>query len=164
VLCCLPVRSVLFEGWCQRKDWKGAEQENLQASLNVGHGGMQVRTDTHTSRLNEGREVFETDQRNLDKEDKRFFKLFEETTFEGSRAAAPKMKEIVKRQSKENQKSLLFYNLRLLVRSSNSKMLSWPSSPLLVLLQLIDPDLLSGDEDASLREGESRETSLQRCK
>jgi hypothetical protein len=35
-------------------------------------------------------------------------------------------------------------------------MLSWPNSPLLVLLQFINPDVLYGDEDAPLQEGEMR--------
>ena len=42
---------------------------------------------------------------------------------------------------------------------SDLKMLSWPNSPLLVLLQLVDPNVLSLD-DVSLEEGEVRETPL----
>jgi hypothetical protein len=72
------------------------------------------------------------------------------STFEESRAAARKMKKIAKRQTKHNQKFLLFHSLRFLVRSSDKEMLSWPNSPLLVMLQFVDPSVLSGDEDAAL--------------
>jgi hypothetical protein len=89
---------------------------------------------------------------------KRFFKLFQESTFEGSRAAALEMKKIAKRQTEVNQKVLLFHSLYLLVYS-DLEMLSWPNSPLLVLLQLVDPNVLSGD-DVSLEEGEVMETPL----
>jgi hypothetical protein len=54
-----------------------------------------------------------------------------------------------------HQKFLLFHSLFLLVRS-DLEMLSWPNSPLLVLLQFVDPDVLSGDE----QQGETRETPL----
>jgi hypothetical protein len=81
---------------------------------------------------------------------KRFFKLFEESTFEGSRAAARKMKKIAKRQTKHNQKFLLLHSLRFLTLSSKSKMLSWPNSPLLVMLQFVDPNVLFGNEETSV--------------
>jgi hypothetical protein len=41
-------------------------------------------------------------------------------------------------------------------------MLSWPNSPLLVLLQFVDPNALSGDDDAPVREGQTRGTLLYR--
>jgi hypothetical protein len=46
------------------------------------------------------------------------------------------------------------YHSLLFLTRSNSKMLSWPNnSPLLVLLQFVDFNVLSGDKDAELREG-----------
>jgi hypothetical protein len=104
------------------------------------------------SRSIEMKENFEREHRSLDEDTKRFFKLFEESTFEGSRAAAHKMKKIAKRQIKYNQKFLLMHSLYSLIRSS-SEMLLWPNSPLLVLLQFVDPNVLHGG-------GEHRETPL----
>jgi hypothetical protein len=48
----------------------------------------------------------------------------------------------------------------LFARSSDSEMLSWPNSPLLVMLQLVDPNVLSGREYEVLQEGESSENPL----
>jgi hypothetical protein len=90
---------------------------------------------------------------------KGFFKLFEESTFEGSRAAAQKMEKFAKRQPNRNQKFLFFHSLFSL-SYSNSEMLSWPNSPFLVMLQLVDPNELSGDESAPLQEGDTRQTAL----
>jgi hypothetical protein len=132
---------------CQRVDWRQKQHKQICKLVNVGHGDMQVRTDDHMSRSIELTEQFETVERSLGEDDKQFFKLFEESTFEGSRAAALEMKEIAKRQSKNNQKFLSFVSLRFLTRS-DSKMLSWPDSPLLVLLQFVDPNVLFGDEEA----------------
>jgi hypothetical protein len=89
---------------------------------------------------------------------KQFFKLFQESTLEGSKAAALEMKKIVKFQNKDKQKLLLFHGLELLIRCSNSEMLSWPNSPLLVLLQFVDPSVLSIDEP--LQEGHTNTTPL----
>jgi hypothetical protein len=105
---------------------------------------MQVRRDIHTSQAIYLKEAFEIGEGELDEDDKRFFKLFQESTFEGSRAAALEMRKIAERQIECNQKSLLFHSLRVLARS-DSEMLSWPNSPLLVLLQFIDLNVMFGD-------------------
>jgi hypothetical protein len=117
---------------------------------------MQVRNDEHTSQSILVKQAFETEERGRNEEMKLFFKLFEESTFEASRGAARKMKKIAIRLSKSNQKFLYFHSLRLLVHTSNSEMLSWPNSPLLVLLQFVDPSELSGYDGAPLQEGETR--------
>jgi hypothetical protein len=39
-------------------------------------------------------------------------------------------------------------------------MLSWPNSPLLIMLHFVNPNVLSGDEDAPLQEGDTRITLL----
>jgi hypothetical protein len=125
-------------------DWRPRHKQ-ICKFLNVGHGGMQVRSHFHTSRQIE----IETEEQSLDEDAMRFFKLFTESTFEGSRAAAKKMKKFVKRQIKHNQDFLLAHSLRVLIHSSNSEMLSWPSSPLLVLLHFVDPNMLYGNEETN---------------
>jgi hypothetical protein len=55
---------------------------------------------------------------------------------------------------------MLIDSLLFLARFSNTKMLSWPNSPLFVMLQFVDPNVLSRDEDAPLQEGENREAPL----
>jgi hypothetical protein len=123
----------------------------------VGHGDLQLRTEFHTSQCVYFKEEFETNKQILHEDMKGFFKLFQESTKDGSRAAALEMKKIAKRQTEDDQKFMLFHSLYFLVRS-NSEMLSWPSSPLLVMLQILDPNTLSGEEP--LEEGEERETPL----
>jgi hypothetical protein len=132
---------------CQRKDWKKHHKE-ICKRLNVGHGDMQVRSDKHMSRSIEMKEFFETGEDSLDEDGKQFFKLFQESSFEGSQAAALEMMKIAKRQTKHNQMFYVSQSLRLLAVSESEK-LSWPNSPLLVILQLVDPSVLSGDEGKS---------------
>jgi hypothetical protein len=131
------------------EDWK-KQHKKLCKLLNVGNGDMQVRTDIHESNQIEVKDAFEEDQRSLDEDLKLFFKLFQESTKDGSRAAALEMRKIAKRQTKDNQNFLLFHSMQFLVRYSNSGMLSWPNSPLLVMLQFVDPDVLIGAGEARL--------------
>jgi hypothetical protein len=79
---------------------------------------------------------------------KRFFRLLEESTEDGSRAAARKMRKIAKRHTKYNQKCLLSHSLRFLIRYDKKK-LSRPNSPLLVLLEFVDPNMMFGCEEMS---------------
>jgi hypothetical protein len=143
---------------CQRIDWKKRHRQICKL-LNVGHGDMQVRNTMHTDRSIEMKELLERKERSLYEDGKRFFKLYQESTFEGSRAAALEMKKIAKRQTKQNQKNLLFHSLHFLIRSE-LEMLSWPNSPLLVMLEFIDPNVLFGGENATLQEGVNRATPL----
>jgi hypothetical protein len=141
---CTQCQSALYcSKTCQRKDWK-KQHKKICKFLNVGHGGMQIRNDIHTSNQIEVKDAFEVTQRSLDEDDKRFFKLFQESTFEGSRAAALEMRKIAKRTTEYNQIVLLFQSIRLLVHSDLEK-LSWPNSPLLVLLEFVDPNVPYGD-------------------
>jgi hypothetical protein len=55
------------------------------------------------------------------------------------------MSVIAKRQTKHVQMFMWFHSLRMLARC-DSDMLSWPNSPLLVLLQFVDPNVLNGTE------------------
>jgi hypothetical protein len=109
---------------------------------------MQVRTGIHESGSIDLKEAFEGGKRNLDEDGKRFFKLFDESTFEESRAAVRIMEMIANRQSKQSQEFLLIHSLCVLIHS-DLKMLSWPNSPLLVMLQFVDPDMLIGGEEAT---------------
>jgi hypothetical protein len=99
---------------------------------------MQVQDNRHLNLSKALKEQLEREKRCLDEDDKQFFKLFEESTFEGSRAVALEIRKIAKRQTKEDQELLLFH-----------KMLSWPNSLLLVLLQFVDPNMVFGDEESS---------------
>jgi hypothetical protein len=69
------------------------------------------------------------------------------------------MKKIAKRLSKYNQKFMLFHSLRYLIHS-DSERLSWPNSPLLVMLEFVDPNMLTGRDDEPFEEGEARFTLL----
>jgi hypothetical protein len=150
---CAQCQSALYcSETCQRKDWK-EQHKKICKLLIVGHGGMQIRTEQHKKQKATLEEAFERNTNTLNEGDKRFFKLFEESTFEGSQATAQKMKKYAKRQTKLNQKFLLLHSLHVIVRSSNSEMLSWPNSPLLVMLHFFDPSVLLGD-------GGARETPL----
>jgi hypothetical protein len=120
---------------------------------------MQVRNNIHTHRSIDMKEQFESGKRSCNEDIKVFFKLFEESTFEGSRAVARKMKKIAKRQIKINQTFMLFHSLLFLIRT-DSEMLSWPNSPLLVMLQFVDPNVLTGREHQPLQAGEKRDTPL----
>jgi hypothetical protein len=82
---------------------------------------------------------------NLGKDGKRFFKLFTQSTFEGSQAATRKMKKIAARSTRHIWKALLFQSLHLLLYTESEKLL-WPNCPLLVLLQFFDPNMLSGSD------------------
>jgi hypothetical protein len=142
---CAGCQSALYcSRACQMEDWQKRHKQICKL-LNVGHGDMQVRTGAHTKQSIDLKQTLEVGQSFLDEDGKRFFKLFEESTFEGSQAAARKMKKIARRQTKKIQMLLLFLSLNFLVRS-DSDMLSWPNSPLLVLLQCVDPNLLIGQD------------------
>jgi hypothetical protein len=131
---------------CKKIDWR-KQHRHICKLLNVANGDLQVRAVCHTSRFIRFKEQFEKQECSLPEDIKQFFKLFQESTFEGSQAAARKMKKIAKRQTKHHQKFLLFHSLRFLF-FSNSEMLSWPNNPLLVMLQVVNPNVLSGGEEA----------------
>jgi hypothetical protein len=80
---------------------------------------------------------------------KEFFKIFQESTFEESGAEAKRMRTIAKRQEKRNQEFMFFLSMNHLILS-DGKRLEWPSSPLLVLLELVDPNMLSEDDGQAL--------------
>jgi hypothetical protein len=128
---------------CQKEDWK--EHKKICKYLNVGEGAMQVRRPIHMENAAKNLELFEERERSLDDDMQRLLKLFTESTFEGSQAAARKMKKIARRQTKYNQKALLFHCLHLLLHTDSKKKLLWPNSPLLVLLQFVDPNVLWRD-------------------
>jgi hypothetical protein len=59
------------------------------------------------------------------------------------------MKKFAKRQIKLDKKGILYHSVHFLFRSSNSEMLWWANSPLLVMLQLVDPNELFGNGGTS---------------
>jgi hypothetical protein len=131
---------------------------------------MQLRDPAHLQRCIELKEEYKATERCLHDDMKRFFKLFTASTLERSQAAARKMKKIVAGQIKHNQKVLLFHSLYLLIHTDSEKLL-WPNSPLLVLLQFVDPNVLvllqfvdpnvmSGLDGEALQEGENKTTLL----
>jgi hypothetical protein len=144
------------KGVCQKENWK--EHKKICKFLNVGEGAMQVRDPIHMKIAAELDELYEVVERSLDEDGRRFFKLFTESTLEGSQAAARKMKKFAARETKHNQKALLFHTLYLLIHTNSEKLL-WPNSPLLVLLQFVDPNMLH-DHEASQEGGTSRVTLL----
>jgi hypothetical protein len=146
----MPVRLVLFRGLPEDR-LEESTQTNLQASQHGPwrHAGT-IRSYTHTRRSISLKERFESLEHRLDEDIKRFFKLFEESTFEGSQAVAQNMKKYAKEPTENFQKFLLIHSLHFLARFPNTKMLSWPNSPLLVLLQFVNPNVLSGDDLANL--------------
>jgi hypothetical protein len=73
----MPDRPELFEGLSDER--LGKQYKQICKLLNVGHGDMQVRTDTHTTKQIELKDVFEEDRRYLDEDGKLFFKLFQES-------------------------------------------------------------------------------------
>jgi hypothetical protein len=156
---CAACKSALYcSKACQKKDWK--QHKQICKLLNVGHGDMQVRTPMHMNQSIALKEQSDKEERKLvDHDDMRFFKLFQESTEDGSRAAALKMRKIAELQIKIYHNLLLFLSLRLLVWSA-TEMLPWPNSPLLVLLQFVDPNMLTGDDDVPLQEGQTRLTPL----
>jgi hypothetical protein len=125
---------------CQKKDWKA--HKKICKSLNAGDGAMQVRSVLHEKTSATLEEGFKENERRLNDNMKRFFKLFKESTLKGSQDAARKMKKIAARETKRNQKELLFFSLYLLIHTKSEKLL-WPNSPLLVLLQFVDPNMLA---------------------
>jgi hypothetical protein len=155
---CDACQSALYcSNICQTNDWE--KHKKICNLLNVGYGDMQLRTEVHTDRAIEFKQQFESEKHSLDEDVMKFFKLFEESTFEGSGAAALEMKKYAELQTKHNQEFLLFYTLKYLVRS-DSEMLSWPNSPLLALLQCVDPNALSAGDKDELLPGETIETPL----
>jgi hypothetical protein len=86
---------------CQRKDWK-KQHKKICKLLNVGHGGSWRHAGAapvHTNQSNLSKKNFEIEERSLSEEDgKRFFKLFQESTFEGSQAPTYESQLILAKQ------------------------------------------------------------------
>jgi hypothetical protein len=122
---------------------------------------MQVRHPIHVKRCIKLTEQFQKTERILDDDMRRFFKLFtQSSTFEGSQTAARKMENIAARETRLSRTALLFHSLYLLLHTPDAEKLLWPNSPLLVLLQFVDPNMLTGDEHEALQEGATRSSLL----
>jgi hypothetical protein len=158
---CGACQSVLYcSKVCQKEDWKEGEHKKICKSLkNAGDGAIHVRRPGHERNATEQEEEFREMEHSFDEDMKRFFKLFKESTFEGSKAAAENMKKIAARQTKCNQKVLWFRSLYLLYHKDSEKLL-WPNSPLLVLLHFVDPNVSPGNEYDVSQEVDTRGTLL----
>ena len=148
--CCIKCRGAVqyCSKSCQKQDWK--QHKQICQFLNVGDGAVQVRSDVHVDRYTTSEEKFEMVRRSFNEDDKRFFKLFTESTREGSRAAAREMQKIAARQTPSNQKMLLLYSLFLLMHTDPKK-LRWPNSPLRIMFQSVDANLclaIAEEEDS----------------
>ena len=100
----------------------------------MGDGAMQVQTDEQMVKFEELEEIFQSEKRSYNEDDKLFFKLFTESTREGSRAAAREMHKNASRQTKCDQSMLLFHSINPLKRTDSEK-LRWPNSPLRIMLR-----------------------------
>jgi hypothetical protein len=115
VKCCSKCQAVQYcSKSCQKKDWK--QHKQICQFLNVGDGAMQVQTDEHVDGYADSEESFQDTKRSYDEDDKRFFKLFTESTREGSEAAAREMKKIASQQTKYNQATMLLHSICLLMQ------------------------------------------------
>jgi hypothetical protein len=140
--CCIECQAVQYcSKSCQKEDWK--QHKQICQFLNVGDGAVQVRTDEHVEKFEKNIENFEKIEEMLNSTElnvKRFFKLFTESTLEGSRAAAREMKEIATRETEDNQKVMIIHSISLLMRT-DSKKLRWLNSPLRIMLLFVDANV-----------------------
>jgi hypothetical protein len=156
--CCIKCQAVQYcSKSCQKEDWK--QHKQICQFLNVGDGAVQVLTDEHTKNFEMKiknfemmKEMLNSTEVNFDANVMRFFKLFTESTLEGSRAAAREMKEIAARQTKHYQTTMMFQSLSLLMRT-DSKKLRWPNSPLRIMLQFVDANERWADSTEELATG-----------
>jgi hypothetical protein len=140
--CCSKCQAVQYcSKSCQKEDWK--QHKQICQFLNVGDGAMQVQTDQHTEQYKEVEKGIQGEERNHDEDGKQFFKLFTESTREGSRDAAREMEKIAARQTKRKQKGMLFHSLQILMHT-DSKKLRWPNSPLRIMLRFVDANVRFG--------------------
>jgi hypothetical protein len=98
----MPSRPVLLQGLSKERLERRRAQENLQVSqrgCSVGDGAMQVQNPEHEGFATKREESFKTTERSFTDNIRQFFKLFTQSTFEGSKAAARKMKKIINRQT-----------------------------------------------------------------
>jgi hypothetical protein len=110
---CGGYQAALYCSGFQKKNWR-KQHKQICKLLNVGHGGMQLRNDVHTLKSLRLKERFERGELRVDMDEdmKGFFKLFEESTVEGSRVAVRKMREFAERQIERTQKFLVFRKFR----------------------------------------------------
>jgi hypothetical protein len=148
---CKVCRNVVYcSRVCQRENWK--EHKQICKSLVAGaSGSMQVKHSNHTARCTSTNGLYEC-LRNVLSEDEDFtqlLKLFRESKPGGRTAAAHEMKQIALRQTEKRLHSWLLAALPELVHVDVDR-LTWPSSPLLVMLECMDSTALSVDNRHSV--------------
>jgi hypothetical protein len=138
--CCQACRNVLYcSRVCQRENWK--EHKKICKSLVVGaSGSMQVKNSDQTDRSATFDVTCEGLRSliHLDEDLTQFFKLFQESEPGGRRAAARDMKQIALRQEQDKKMRWLLPILVELYHVDADR-LTWASSPLLVLLECMNP-------------------------
>jgi hypothetical protein len=140
--CCQACRNVLYcSKACQKEDWK--RHKKICKCLVVGQKGtMQLRHAGQTRGFEATHTGCDTIRSMINEDEfERFFKLFRESRPGGRRIAAQEMKQIVRRLGDHEKLYWLMLSLHTLV-SVDSTRLKWLSSPLLVLLECMDPTAL----------------------
>jgi hemerythrin len=154
LVCCSACQSALYcSPACQKTDWK--QHKQICKFLNVGWGAMQVKHPIHKEGSAYIDEFFEDSMNTHRNGDSRtFFKLFLNSTREKSIAAARKMEKIMNRQIPEIKYTWLLQSIGHLIRGDSEK-LTWPNSPLLVVLRHgVDPNIFMSQD------GGQRDTML----
>jgi hypothetical protein len=138
--CCKACRNVLYcSRVCPRENWK--EHKKICQSLVVGaSGSMQVKNSQHAARVALSRAASEglCRRRNEDEDFTQFFKLFQEFEPGGRGVAAREMKQTPLRQEQRKQIAWLLPIVVELAPSDTDR-LTRTSSPLLVLLECMNP-------------------------
>jgi hypothetical protein len=143
---CNSCRSVSYcSRVCQKADWK--THKVICKELNVGDA-KQIVSSSHRSNA---KTVEDFAKRALsekcDPRERRFFDLFFESQVDTDHTeAVRKMKKILRKESRFNRQVILFRSLYVL-SPLPSEMLKLPTSPLKVVLQLVDASVMSGDDD-----------------
>jgi hypothetical protein len=138
---CKSCRSVSYcSRVCQKTDWKS--HKVICKELNVGDA-KQIGSAEHQSNGKKVEEVAKLVLLECDPRARRFYDLFFESKRDTDHSeTVRKMKRILLKESRPNQKAILFNSLYILSQLP-SEMLKLPTSPLKVALQFVDASVMS---------------------